>query len=206
MSDSEREELLRDAQRSLNSAFHSENSSAYLVAWCGRYADAIIKAAQPAKPSPSPTVTLAAAWDLYESAVKAEARRVFEASVRPFLEARGWSFSAGMGTWCIMDSDEDGADRLVDPERHSGDPELQHIDELLALSVEGMPANDLGSLMPCWEPPESVEGVELSERERWLFEAYREWMRNDASGEDLTEAITERPGFSEWSAKHWGNA
>lgn len=50
------------------------------------------------------------------------------------------------------------------------------------------------------------DGPKLLDAERALFEAYREWMKNDAGGGDLAEAITNRRGFSEWSEKHWGDA
>lgn len=44
----------------------------------------------------------------------------------------------------------------------------------------------------------------LQKQDEQLFEAYREWMLEDAGGAWLTNTITNRLGFSEWSEKHWG--
>lgn len=41
----------------------------------------------------------------------------------------------------------------------------------------------------------------LREQDEALFKAYREWMLEDAGGEALAEAITSRPGYTEWAAK-----
>jgi hypothetical protein len=41
----------------------------------------------------------------------------------------------------------------------------------------------------------------LREQDEALFEAYQEWMLEDAGGEALAAAITARPGYAEWSAK-----
>lgn len=36
-----------------------------------------------------------------------------------------------------------------------------------------------------------------------LFEAYREWMLDDAGGHLLTDVIPSLPGFAKWSKENW---
>jgi len=84
---------------------------------------------------------LLAAWDEYNKVVDAYAVERFESVVKPWLIRHDYNFLAGNGTWYVFDKNGDA----VDPD-YGAIP----IRVLVALETEvpGLPANDLGSLMP----------------------------------------------------------
>lgn len=93
-------------------------------------------------------------WELYESVIDTIARSTFHNAIKPFLRARRWSFAAGMGTWCIYQPTVRNGSEAIDHERliSEGNLELQDIVAILETEVPGFECNELGSLMPDYNP------------------------------------------------------
>jgi hypothetical protein len=91
---------------------------------------------------------LQASFDNHRQLVNQIAAVAFEQVIKPFCIARGFRFIAGNGDWSIGPPDEESWYAWD----HKDDTEWQEIAAILNLEVPGMPANDLGSLMPEYRP------------------------------------------------------
>lgn len=82
------------------------------------------------------------AYKVYMNIVEKVAREEFKRTLLPFLKKRNWSFLSGMGTWWI------GGDKMIHPEDHPRDTELQEIAKLLDIEIPGIPTMSLSDFMP----------------------------------------------------------
>lgn len=83
------------------------------------------------------------AWAAYFDTVFTVAAELFEQHVKPYCDKHGYRFYAGNGTWCVG-KEVRGVWR--DARDIPGSLLL-----ILCKQVDGMPGNDLGSLMPSKE-------------------------------------------------------
>ena len=90
-------------------------------------------------------VELAAAFEKYVRTVEGIARRA-QGPVHDYCRRKGYKFVAGNGAWYMGKDDEPA---VVTLERR-GIP--QGIASILRREVEGLPGNDLGSLMEDYTP------------------------------------------------------
>lgn len=93
--------------------------------------------------------TLSKAWTEYEKKVDALAERMFKEVVRPICVKRGWKFLPGNGGWWIGSPDQRHS---LDSDSLPDDDEWQAVCAVLETEIPGMQANDLGSLMPDYNP------------------------------------------------------
>jgi len=92
-----------------------------------------------------PKDILTEACKRYEDAVFDVANTIFSQHIEPFCRRRRWQFVAGNGTWFLGAKCSKASARWEIPD---DDEELQRVCSMLETEIPGMPANDLGSLMP----------------------------------------------------------
>jgi len=79
------------------------------------------------------------AWEQYVSQVFEIAEELFDEQVKSFCEANGYKFIAGNGTWWLGKDGKYGEEGIP-----------KDVLDVLYTPVPGLPANDLGSLMPSY--------------------------------------------------------
>lgn len=93
-------------------------------------------------------------WDAYNEYVHVLAEKVFLEVVKPFLRRRDWTLVTGMGEWTMRNTSGD-----IVMDHPIQDEEVRRVMELMEQGVPGLPANDLGSLMPDYPPSRKEEGI-----------------------------------------------
>lgn len=93
---------------------------------------------------------LTEAWEAYTEKVDAYANHCFDTIVLPFCKKRGYEFCAGNGSWWIGAPDSQRPS--MDEGDAANDSEFAEILECLQALPCGLPGNDLGSLMPDYDP------------------------------------------------------
>lgn len=84
---------------------------------------------------------------------------LFETHVRPILDRRKLNLRAGMGCWTLTKRDKKmtsvayNVNGIEIEMPYRDDEEIIALAEFLSLPVEGLPANDLGSLMSDYPKP-----------------------------------------------------
>jgi hypothetical protein len=95
-------------------------------------------------------------WERFVGKMEEKARSVFHAIVKPFCRKRRWRFIAGNGTWSFFPPNHRAV--ACPGDWSCDDVELESVCDLLRTEIPGMPANDIGSMMPSCEDYTEEEG------------------------------------------------
>ena len=93
-------------------------------------------------------------FGLYRNFVFNLAEQEFEKQVLPLLKKYRMRFTAGNGVWWLSKDLADGRHVYFEPTLFEDSVKWGPVVNLLITPVPGMPANDLGSLMPSYVPEE----------------------------------------------------